>query len=218
MARACAPEAILLDIALPGIDGWQVLAELKHDEHLRHIPVLVVSVHDDTEIGLALGAVDYFVKPVDRATLLAWMARHGLIPPTTGRQLTVLAIDDDPQSRELITATLAAESIHVVTAAGGVDGLKTARARAFDLIICDLLMPGLDGFDVIAALHDDPTTRGIPVVVLSAHTLSDADKTRLSGKVIAITGKTDNADGLAELAHTIGELTGLTITSNQVTT
>ena len=69
-ARTCDPEAILLDIDLPDIDGWQVLAELKNDERLRHIPVLIMSVHDDTEIGLALGAVDYFVKPVDRGILL----------------------------------------------------------------------------------------------------------------------------------------------------
>jgi signal transduction histidine kinase/CheY-like chemotaxis protein len=213
-ARTGDPEAILLDIELPGIDGWQVLAELKRDERLRHIPVLIVSVHDDTGIGLALGAVDYFVKPVDRSTLLTWLARHDLIPATTGQQLSVLAIDDDPHSRQLVNATLSAEGIHVVTADGGVDGLRTARAGHFDLIICDLLMPDLDGFDVIAALHNDPTTRGVPVVVLTAHTLTDADKIRLSGKVIAIAGKTHNADGLAELAHTISELTGLTDTSD----
>jgi signal transduction histidine kinase/CheY-like chemotaxis protein len=209
-ARACDPEAILLDIDLPGVDGWQVLAELKHDERLRHIPVLILSVDDDTEIGLALGAVDYLVKPVDRTTLLTWMARHGLIPPTTDGHLRVLAIDDDLSCRRLIEAALSAEGIQVVTAAGGVDGLKAARAHPFDLIICDLLMPGLDGFDVIAALHNDPVTRGIPVVVLTACTLTEADKTRLIGKVIAIAGKTDTADGLAELAQTIGELTGLT--------
>ncbi|MEV8510662.1 response regulator [Actinoplanes sp. NPDC051475] len=213
-ARAGDPEAVLLDIDLPGIDGWQVLAALKRDERLRHIPVLIVSAHDDSEIGLALGAVDYFVKPVDRSTLLTWLAGHGLIPATNGRQLSVLAIDDDPASRELIDATLSAEGIQVVTATGGVDGLKTARARRFDLIICDLLMPDLDGFDVIAALHNDPATHGVPVVVLSAHTLTEADKARLSGKVIAVAGKTANADGLAELAHTIGELTGLTLTSD----
>jgi CheY-like chemotaxis protein/two-component sensor histidine kinase len=213
-ARTGDPEVILLDVELPGIDGWQVLAELKRDERLRHIPVLIVSVHDDTGIGLALGAVDYFVKPVDRSTLLTWLARHDLIPATTGHQLSVLAIDDDPQSRHLVNATLRAEGIHVVTADGGVDGLRTARAVHFDLIICDLLMPDLDGFDVIAALHNDPATRGVPVVVLTAHTLTDADKIRLSGKVIAIAGKTDNADGLAQLAHTIGELTGLTDTSD----
>ncbi len=217
-ARTGDPEAILLDIDLPGIDGWQVLAELKRDERLRHIPVLIVSVNDDTAIGLALGAVDYFVKPVDRATLLTWMTRHGLIPANTSRPLTVLAIDDDPHSRQLVAATLRAEGIAVVTAAGGVEGLTTARTRRFDLIICDLLMPELDGFDVIAALHNDPTTRGVPVVVLTAHTLTDADKARLSGKVIAIAGKTNNADGLAELTHTIGELTGLTAPSDTAIT
>jgi CheY-like chemotaxis protein len=215
-ARAGDPEAIVLDIRLPGIDGWQVLAELKSDDRLRHVPVLIVSVHDDTAIGLALGAVDYFVKPVDRSTLMTWMARHGLVPPTTDRQLRVLAIDDDPHSRQLISTTLGAEGIDVTTAANGVDGLKVARSGAVDLIICDLLMPDLDGFDVIAALHNDPTTRGIPVVVLSAHTLTDADKIRLSGEVIAIAGKTDNVDGLAELATTIGELTGLTVSSDSV--
>jgi len=210
-ARACDPEAILLDIGLPGIDGWQVLAELKHDERLRHVPVFIVSVHDDAEIGLALGAVDYFVKPVDRVTLLSWMARHELIPPAMSRPLNVLAIDDDPHSRQLIDATLSAEGIEVTAAVGGVDGLRTARSRRFDLIICDLLMPDLDGFDVIAALHNDPATRGVPVVVLSAHTLTAADKTRLSGKVIAVAGKDDAVDGLTELAHTIGELTGMTL-------
>ncbi|OJF12477.1 response regulator [Couchioplanes caeruleus] len=215
-ARANDPEAILLDIELPDIDGWQVLAGLKRDERLRHVPVLIVSVHDDAAVGVALGAVDYFVKPVDRTTLLTWMARHGLVPPGGDERLQVLAIDDDAQGLELIDATLSAEGIQVTTAASGVDGLAAARSRPFDLIICDLIMPGLDGFDVIAALHEDPATRGIPVVVLTAHILSEADRNRLSGKVIAIAGKTDTAEGLAEMARTVGELTGLTIRSNMV--
>ncbi|MFI7600389.1 response regulator [Actinoplanes sp. NPDC049681] len=217
-ARACDPEAILLDIHLPGVDGWQVLAELKKDDRLRHVPVVIISVQDATDFGLALGAVDYFVKPVDRSTLITWLARHGLIPPGTGRELTVLAIDDDPHSLDLIHASLQGEGIHMLRATGGVDGLRTARAHHVDLIICDLLMPDLDGFDVVAALHSDPATRGIPVVVLTAHTLSDAEKTRLSGKVIAITDKTSPAEGLPDLVRTIGELTGLTIDSDLVIT
>lgn len=215
-ARACDPEAILLDIQLPGVDGWQVLAELKSDDRLRHIPVVIISVHDATDFGLALGAVDYFVKPVDRSTLITWLARHGLIPPGTDRELTVLAIDDDPHSLDLIHASLQGEGIDVVKATGGVDGLRAARRHHVDLIICDLLMPDLDGFDVVAALHNDPDTRGIPVVVLTAHTLTEADKTRLSGKVIAITDKTSPAEGLPDLVRTIGELTGLTIDSDVV--
>ena len=122
----------------------------------------------------------------------------------------VLAIDDDTQSLELVDATLSAEGMQVVTAVGGVEGLKAARSRHFDLIICDLLMSDVDGFDVIAALGDDPTTRGVPVVALTAHTLTAQERTRLSGKVIAVTAKDGTPGRMPELARTIGEITGLT--------
>ena len=95
------------------MDGWQILAELKHDDQLRHIPVVIVSVLDDAEVGLALGVADYFVKPVDRSILLGWLARHGLIPPTSRQDGTVLAIHDDPQSLHLIDAMLSAEGMQV---------------------------------------------------------------------------------------------------------
>jgi signal transduction histidine kinase/CheY-like chemotaxis protein len=216
IARSCHPEVILLDIHLPGVDGWQVLTELKHDERLRHVPVVIISALDDADVGVALGAVDYFVKPVDRRTLLSWLARHGLIPPVGGEPMTVLAIDDDPVSLDLIDTSLNAEDVRVVRATGGAAGLALAHTRRFDLIICDLLMPDVDGFDVIAALHNNPDTRGTPVVVLTAHTLTEIEKTRLSGKVIAVTTKDANATGLAELARTIGELTGLTTSNHKV--
>ncbi len=127
--------------------------------------------------------------------------------------MTVLAIDDDPVSLHLIDTTLRGEGIQVIHATGGAAGLTMAHTRRVDLIICDLLMPGVDGFDVIAALHNNPDTRGIPVVVLTAHTLTDTDKTRLSGKVIAITDKDPDTSGLLELTRTIGELTGLSPTT-----
>jgi len=215
-ARTRNPEAILLDIHLPGIDGWQVLADLKHDDRLRHIPVVIISASDHSDVGVALGAVDYFVKPVDRHTLLSWLARNGLVPTMGRKHVTVLAIDDDPASLQLIDTSLSAEGIQVITADGGAAGLATAHARSFDLIICDLLMPQVDGFDVIAALHNNPDTRGTPVVVLTAHRLTDTDKARLSGKVVAVSGKGDDAGGLPELARTIGEVTGLTIHDDKV--
>jgi len=210
-ARARTPEAILLDLQLPGMDGWEVLSALKEDEHLRDIPVVIISVADPSEIGMALGAVDYFVKPVSRPALLTWLARHGLIPVTKEQSLNVLAIDDDPHSLEIIETTLGAEGgVQVFRASGGAEGLALARSSPFDLIICDLLMPGVDGFDVIAALHNDPATNRIPVIVLTAHTLTEADKTRLSGKVIAAMSKGQAATDLPDLTHLIGELTGLT--------
>jgi signal transduction histidine kinase/CheY-like chemotaxis protein len=210
-ARASAPEAILLDLQLPGMDGWQVLAELKADDRLRHIPVVIISATNSSDVGLALGAVDYFVKPISRPTLVTWLARHGLIPPSAGQAINILAIDDDPQSLEIIDATLTSEGMRVVRGHGGAEGLVLARTNDFDLIICDLLMPDVDGFDVIAALHNDPATRGVPVVVLTAHTLTDADKDRLNGKVIAFMSKAQTTTGLADLAHLISELTGLTV-------
>jgi CheY-like chemotaxis protein/two-component sensor histidine kinase len=216
IARTRRPEVILLDIHLPGVDGWQVLTQLKHDDRLCHIPVVIISALDATELGIALGAVDYFVKPVDRHTLLSWLARHDLIPPIGDRQMTALAIDDDPISLDLIEASLRAEGIHVVRATGGADGLAVAHTSDFDLIICDLLMPDVDGFDVIAALHDNPETRGTPVIVLTAYTLTDSEKARLSGKVVAITTKDATATRLPELARTIGELTGLTTAKPKV--
>jgi signal transduction histidine kinase/CheY-like chemotaxis protein len=215
-ARANHPEVILLDVKLPGIDGWQVLSELKRDGQLRHVPVVIVSVLDDAEVGLALGAVDYFVKPIERGALLGWLARHGLIPPTHSRDVTVLAIDDDAQTLQLVEATLRAEGMDVICATGGVEGLRAARSRPVDLIICDLLMTDVDGFDVIAALHDDPTTRDVPVVALTGHTLTAADRARLNGKVITVTAK-DGAPGrMPELARTVGEMTGWTLARDSV--
>jgi signal transduction histidine kinase/DNA-binding response OmpR family regulator len=215
-ARACHPEVILLDIKLPGIDGWQVLGELKRDGQLRHVPVAIVSVLDDAEVGVALGAVDYFVKPVDRGALLGWLARRGLIPPTHSRDITVLAIDDDAQTLQLVEATLRAEGMAVVCAAGGVEGLRAARSVPVDLIICDLLMTDVDGFDVIAALHDDPATRDVPVVALTAHTLTAADRARLNGKVITVTAKDGTPGRMPELARTVGEMTGWTLARDSV--
>ncbi|MEU7908450.1 response regulator [Actinoplanes sp. NPDC049118] len=210
ISRAYTPEAVLLDLQLPGMDGWEVLTALKGDEQLRHIPVVIISVGGPRAIGMALGAVDYFVKPLSRPALLSWLARHGLVPATTDRTLDILAIDDDPHSLEIIDASLTAEDIRVLRATNGTEGLILARSHRPDLIICDLLMPGMDGFDVVAALHGDPATSGIPVVILTAHTLTTADKARLSAKIITAMPQGQATTSLPELARLVGELTGRT--------
>jgi CheY-like chemotaxis protein len=163
---------------------------------------------------MALGAVDYFVKPLSRPDLLTWLTRHGLIPATTDRSLDILAIDDDPHSLEIIDASLTAEGARVRRAADGAEGLALARSRRPDLIICDLLMPGMDGFDVITALHDDPATSGIPVVVLTARSLTTADKARLSAKIITDMPQGQATASLPELARLLGALTGRTALSH----
>jgi signal transduction histidine kinase/CheY-like chemotaxis protein len=211
-ARSRTPEAILLDVMLPGMDGWEVLRLLKRDERLRYVPVLIISVLDDREIGLALGARDYFVKPIDRQALLAWLVQHGLVPPLDEEATNVLAVDDDPATLAVIETSLRQHGLRVVCADNGLEGLRLARAHRFDLIITDLLMPDLDGFTLITALHGDPRTRDIPVVVLTSQDLSEADKCRINGNVFAVMSKDEDASPtkLRHLLDRVHDLTGRT--------
>jgi DNA-binding response OmpR family regulator len=198
-ARQSPPAAIVLDVILPGLDGWDVLRQLKTDERLREIPVIIVTVVDEREVGLALGAADYLVKPVERSALLACLTR--ISRPTAGRTapIRVLAVDDDPATLDMIAASLGPSGFDVIRASGGRRGLDLARSDAPDLVICDLLMPDLDGFGVVAELSADPATRHLPILILTAHELSAADKTRLNGKILGVVAKGESGKlGLRE--------------------
>ena len=199
LALADPPAAILLDILLPGIDGWEVLRRLKQNPAVRDVPVVIVTVVDERSVGLALGAVDYFVKPIERDALIARLDRHTFTTKVQTRAVGVLAIDDDPAALAMIDATLSPLGFEVVVAASGADGLaRVAEARP-DLVICDLMMPGIDGFEVVARLHEEPETRTIPILILTAHELTDADKARLNGRVLGVVDKGESAvQGLRE--------------------
>jgi signal transduction histidine kinase/DNA-binding response OmpR family regulator len=191
-ARRWQPAAIILDVVLPGMDGWEVLRQLKQDPRVRDIPVVIVTIVDEHDVGIALGAVDYFVKPVDPEELIAGLSRHAFVtPPIPGSEgpRTALAIDDDPAFLELVTTYLMSQGIRMATATNGTDGLRQARSEHFDFIVCDLLMSDIDGFTVIAALDGDPATRNIPVLVVTAHDLTEADKNRLNGKILGVVRK-----------------------------
>ncbi len=204
-ARRLLPDAILLDLVLPGIDGWEVLRRLKLDDSLRDIPVVITTMLDEHDVGLALGAVDYLVKPIDKDTLLTRLSRHGLLAGLPEGPVAVLVVDDDPATLKIVKASLAPRDVRVVTTTSGARGLRLAQEQRFNLIICDLLMPEIDGFTVIAGLADNPATRRIPVLVITAHELTEADKTRLNGKILGVIRKGDALqDGLLDwLALTI---------------
>jgi DNA-binding response OmpR family regulator len=196
-ARARPPAAIVLDILLPGTDGWEVLREFKADPALRDVPVIIVSVVDERGLGLALGAVDYFLKPVDRTALLDRLSRYTFTTKVKTRSIRVLAVDDDPAALDLIYAALQPEGFDVVRAAGGREAIDRAAAEPFDLVVCDLVMPDLDGFDVVTALRAEPSSREVPILILTAHTLTDAEKARLNGQILGIVEKgEDGAAGL----------------------
>ncbi|MFC4998762.1 response regulator [Dactylosporangium cerinum] len=212
-ARAWVPDAILLDVVMPGLDGWDVIRELKHEDSLRGIPVFFATIIDDRKAGMSLGATDFFVKPVDHDLLLAQLARH--VVPAGNEAASVLVVDRDDQTRQVVEQHLRDGGIDVVTCDDGPEGLRLSRDRRFDLIICDLQMADVDGFALLAGLEGDPATRGIPVLALTEPDLSDADRVRLTGKVIGTMPRSAAAsDGvrewvdLAALASTLSDARG----------
>jgi signal transduction histidine kinase/CheY-like chemotaxis protein len=197
LAREHRPIAILLDVLLPRVDGWEVLRRLKADVTLRDTPVIMVTVVDERDVGVALGAVDYLVKPVQRGALLASLARLGIAPRSAGRAARILTVDDEPAALDMLDGFLAGSGYEVVRAAGGREALEAARETDVDLVICDLVMPDLDGFGVIAELKSNAETAAIPILICTAHDLSDADKARLHGQILGVVSKGSIArDGL----------------------
>jgi signal transduction histidine kinase/DNA-binding response OmpR family regulator len=195
--RRLSPAGVILDILLPGIDGWEVLAQLKADPRTAPIPVIVVSMLDERGRGFAVGAAEYLVKPVGKEQLRAALYRAAAMPE---RKHTVVAIDDDPLAIELIRANLETEGWTVLGAATGQEGLELIRERQPSAVLLDLLMPGMDGFEVIEALRAEPDTKTIPVVILTSKSMTRQDKERLQGRITYVARKTDfDLSGLAGL-------------------
>ena len=182
-ARELRPFAITLDILMPHTDGWQVLHELKTDDATRNIPIIVLSVVDQKELGYRLGAFDYLMKPIDREVLLAALAR---ISPQRGR---LLIVDDDPQVVDLMRQFLEDEDYDIEAAMDGQEALEAIARQRPDVIFLDLLMPRLDGFGVIEQLRIDPDHRDIPIIVLTAKTLTEAERTLLQQSVFKVIEK-----------------------------
>ena len=164
LAREHRPIAITLDVLMPGVDGWSVLTTLKADPDLADIPVIVVSILDDRGMGFALGATDYLTKPIDRERLLAILRRYRPDGPTA----PVLVVDDDPAARDMLRRTLEREGWPVEEAPDGRAGLALVAARTPALILLDLMMPEMDGFEFVDALRRNEAWRELPVVVVTA--------------------------------------------------
>jgi signal transduction histidine kinase/CheY-like chemotaxis protein len=184
LARRLRPAGIILDILLPGLDGWQFLARAKAEPEVATIPVIIVSMLDERGRGLALGAADYLVKPIAREELL-----DALIRVTAVSHATALAIDDDPVALELISAVLEPAGYTVLSARSARDGLALAEAEEPDVILLDLLMPQVDGFMVVDQLRANPSTSSIPIVVLTSKTVTIEDERRLRGQIASIARK-----------------------------
>jgi CheY-like chemotaxis protein len=177
--RSMRPHAILLDVLLQGEHSWEFLQGLKADPATRDIPVYVITVVDNRDKALALGADAFHPKPVDRAWLMKQLEASLSAHPSH----QVLVVDDDGTSRYLLKVVLSQANYHIAEAGGGLEGLRMARELSPALIVLDLVMDDLSGFEVLEKLSNDPATRSIPVVI---HTSKDLDKTeraRLSAAI-----------------------------------
>ena len=203
LARVLRPLAITLDVMMPGIDGWTVLQRLKADPETQSIPVVMLTMVDDKNIGFALGAADYMTKPVDRARLSAILGRHRCAEPEAGCR--VLLVEDDAPTREMMHTLLTREGWKVDEAANGQVALDRLHGPCPDLILLDLMMPEMDGFEFARRLRERSEWRDIPVVVLTAKDLTPEDRLRLSGDVEKIMQK--GVWDPAALAHEMRLLT-----------
>ena len=199
-ARALRPAAITLDIMMPDIDGWTVLAALRGEPALADIPVVIVTILDEPRRGIALGAAGYMTKPIDRDRLVEILSRYRL----ADRSGTVLVVEDDEEQRRLVRELLGARGWVVREAVNGRLALDALKEGLPDIVLLDLMMPEMDGFELVAALQANPAWRDIPVVVVTALDLSAEDRRRLNGGVEQILSKSAYAP--AELMKRVGAL------------
>jgi len=204
MARQLKPDLITLDIMMPVMDGWQFLEKLNEDEELRGTPVVIISVLHEEGKGMALGASAVLQKPIDRLSLMRALERAGL---SRKDQAKVLVVDDDPNAVEIISEILSSMEYSILKAYGGREGIQIAADETPDLIVLDLMMPEMDGFDVIEHLKSDPKTRDIPIVILTAKLLTEEDIRRLNGHIVSITrkGEFSREEFLREVRNVLGE-------------
>jgi CheY-like chemotaxis protein len=197
LARDLQPDAITLDVMMPGMDGWAVLAELKADTGTADIPVVMLTIVDDRNLGYALGADDYLTKPIDRERLVASLKRFR-------RDLPVLVVDDDEDLRELMHRILEKEGYAVIEARNGKEALARLDEFSPGLILLDLMMPEMDGFELVEELRHHEAWRQIPILVVTAKDLTPEDHERLNGYVQKILQK--GASSREALLREVGDL------------
>lgn len=185
-----------------GVDGWEAIGRLKEDPRTRDIPLIVVSIIDNKELGFRLGADEYLVKPVDKEALMHVLQRF------EGRGRQVLVADDDPVVVDLVRQLLEEDGFSVRSAVNGQEALDEIARQRPDVLLLDLMMPVMDGFETLQRLRQNPDTRDLPVVVITAKDLSAQEREELrqnTSRVIEKNGL-DRERILRELRESLKEM------------
>ncbi len=210
LAEELRPDVITLDVMMPDMDGWTVLSTLKNNPHLSTIPVVMVTIVDDKNLGYAMGATEYLTKPIERERL-AEILRYCRLQPD---QREILVVEDDMASRQMLRRMLEKDGWQVTEAENGRVGLEHVTAHPPSLILLDLMMPEMDGFEFATQLRSHPQWRSIPIIVLTAKHITREDRQRLQGQVEQILQKgaykrSDLLQEIHRLVHTyVNELSG----------
>ena len=169
-AQRLRPDAITLDLMMPGSDGFETLVALRKNPATADIPVIILSIVDQKQVGFALGAADYLIKPVRKAMLLEAIRRH--VPTHTDEDSSILLVDDDPRALELLQEALRSAGYEVQGVRSGARALEVLANKVVGAILLDLLMPGMDGFQVIRHVRQEPALKDLPILVMTAKNLS----------------------------------------------
>jgi signal transduction histidine kinase/CheY-like chemotaxis protein len=194
LARELNPAAITLDITMPDLDGWTVLAAIKGDPALAAIPVILLTILDEKNRGFALGASEYLVKPVDREQLIRVLRQLSM--PKGGN---ILVVDDDESSRHGLRTALEQIGWQVAEADNGQVALARLKEARPNVILLDLMMPEMDGFEFIDEVRQRDDWRDIPVIVVTARDVTEDDRARLNGRVESIIQKGGRDDMLRQV-------------------
>ncbi len=179
LAKKLKPDAITLDVMMPGMDGWEVLSELKADPTLSHIPVIMLTMTEDHDIGYSLGAAEYLTKPISRSQLIEVLQKYHI----EDADRTVMVVEDDNTTREMMVRMLHKGGWKVIEAENGEIALRRLDKAKPNLILLDLMMPQVDGFEFIIQLRQHKICSAIPVVVLTAKDITAEDRLWLSNRV-----------------------------------
>jgi PAS domain S-box-containing protein len=189
LARMLRPDVIILDVLMPNMNGWDVLAILKADPILMEVPVILMTILDEQNRGFTLGASDYLTKPIDYKRLNTLLQKYRPEPDLSDRPRRVLVVEDDGATRQMFQRILQKEGWQVTTAENGRLGLAAIQTQTPDLILLDLMMPEMDGFEFMNVLRQQPLGRSLPVVVVTAMDLTEEERDRLNGHVKKILQK-----------------------------
>ena len=205
LAKTLQPSVIVLDVMMPTMDGWSVLTRVKGDPALASIPVVMLTMVDNKEMGFSLGVDDYMLKPIERGSFVSTLRKYG----STHASASVLVVEDDPATRELLRTSLEKDGISVLEACNGMEGLQKLATVRPALILVDLMMPEMDGFQFTNEVRSHPEWKEIPIIVMTAKDIAAEDRTLLDGHVSRILqkGACGREELLAEISSRIARAT-----------